>query len=177
MTTISSERPNIVRGSTRLIQRRGRISNSVWGSGSAESTAGPNSRSVAAVIRTPSVRLEGIAGAAHRLQVTREARIALDLAAQPRHLDIDVAHVAAELGRARQLFARYRLASPLGERGEQPRFGRCQMHGVTATEELTAIDIEAAAPQADFARSGVRRRPALQDVADTKNQLARLERL
>src|SRR5260370_35311870 len=42
-----------------------------------------------------SLRFEGITGASHGLQITRVARIGLDLAAQPGHLHVDVADVAA----------------------------------------------------------------------------------
>ena len=40
--------------------------------------------------RSVSIRLQHVAPAAYRLQVARVARIAFDLPAQPRHLDIDV---------------------------------------------------------------------------------------
>ncbi len=47
--------------------------------------------------KTSLLGLERIAGAPHGLQVAGIARVGLDLAAQPRHLHIDIADVAAEL--------------------------------------------------------------------------------
>ena len=85
---IRSDRPNRVRGSRRLCQRRS----------SAElracATEPPASR-----VAEPgaSIGLEDIADAPHRLQIAREFGISLDLAAEPRHLHVDGAHVAAEL--------------------------------------------------------------------------------
>jgi hypothetical protein len=43
------------------------------------------------------------------------------------------------------------------------------MHEVTASEQLAANDIKAAAAKADFARCRIRRRKALQNVADTED--------
>ena len=51
-TTISSERPNIVRGSTRLIHRRGRISES-----SGRSASGPTESAVAASSRAAAIAI------------------------------------------------------------------------------------------------------------------------
>ena len=102
-TTISSsERPNIVCGSSRLIRLCWRMS-SISGARSGVASARVATASAA------SLGLERIAGAAHRLQIARVARVALDLAAQPRHLHVDIADVAAELRRLRQLLARHRL--------------------------------------------------------------------
>src|SRR5215468_10608753 len=101
MITISSERPNIVRGNSRLIQPSGCKARSLAGpfvgpaADAPRSSAGANPLRAAA-IGSRSIRSERIAGAAHRLQIARESRVALDLAAQPRHLNIDVADVAAE---------------------------------------------------------------------------------
>src|SRR6516162_2141208 len=51
------------------------------------------------------------------------------------------------------------------------------MHELIAAKQLPADDIEAAAAKADFAPARIRRRPALQYVADTEDQLSRLEGL
>src|SRR5438132_12853030 len=101
-TINSSERPNIVCGSNRLIRLRWRRSRSAGTSPGGSPADGPRGANAAA-IAAASLRLERIADAAHGLQVARIARVALDLAAQPGHLHIDVADVAAELRRLRQI--------------------------------------------------------------------------
>src|SRR6266496_5012361 len=95
ITISSSERPNIVCGSSRLIRLRWRMSRSAGASAGGLRLNGSN----AAVIAVASLGLEGIAGPPHGLQVAGIARVGLDLAAQPGHLHIDIADVAAELGR------------------------------------------------------------------------------
>src|ERR1051326_873520 len=90
ITISSSERPNIVRGSTFLIQPR-RAART--GAAGASASSAPSSKAVAAA----SVGFEDISGAAHGVEIARITRVALDLAAQPHHLDIDVADIAAEL--------------------------------------------------------------------------------
>src|SRR5580704_10339523 len=107
MTISSRERPNIVFGSIRLIQCRWRISR-------VSSRVGRMSND-RLLIAASSVRTQRIAGAAHRLQVAWIARIGLDLAAQPVHLHVDVADIAAELRRLRQFLARYGLRCVLRE--------------------------------------------------------------
>src|SRR5438132_13899665 len=94
-----SERPNSVRGSSCLIN------------------GSPRGRPVAASDgAVASVGLEDIARTSDGLQVARELRILLDLAPEARHLDVDRAHVAAELAGLAQRLARHRLADALGER-------------------------------------------------------------
>src|SRR6516164_7569075 len=137
MITINSERPNIVRGKNPLIQPRGRSSGppadrpsgSVPGSAQLSGTGVP----IAPPADPPaSVAPERITGAADRLQIAREARVALDLAAQPRHLDVDVADIAAELRRQRQFLARDRLRRLLRQGEQQCRLGRRQMYRFAA---------------------------------------------
>src|SRR5207247_5490562 len=119
ITISSSERPNMLCGSSRLSQPRWRISKPS-NAGAAASSAG----SAGSATTAPSLGLEDIAGAAHGLQVARIARVALDLAAQPGHLHVDIADVAAERRRLRQLLARYRLAGPRCQSREQSGLGR-----------------------------------------------------
>src|SRR5690348_11958837 len=113
ITINSSERPNIVCGSNRLIQPRGRMSKSSAASDGGDNKA-PDGAGAAA-----SIRLERIAGAAHGLQIARETRVAFDLAAQSRHLHVDGADIAAELAGLRQFFPRYRLARVLREAAQE----------------------------------------------------------
>src|SRR5438128_3755987 len=105
ITISSSERPNMLCGNSRLSQPRWRISK-LSDAGAAGSSAGAAGSATAA----PSLGLEDIAGAAHGLQVTGITRVALDLAAQPGHLHVDIADGAAARRRLRQLLARHRLA-------------------------------------------------------------------
>src|SRR2546423_1411920 len=106
ITISSSERPNIVCGSSRFNRLRWRMSTSAGASpgGSSPNGAiwgalrGPLWATIAAGAAA-SLGLERIAGAAHGLQVARIARVGFDLAAQPGHLHIDIADVAAELRR------------------------------------------------------------------------------
>src|SRR5687768_7125117 len=95
ITINSSERPNIVCGSSRLIGLRWWMS-SVSGSKpgvlprTGAKSAGASAAKSAAVA-TMSLGLECIASAPDGLQITGVARVGLDLAAQPGHLHIDVA--------------------------------------------------------------------------------------
>src|SRR5579863_5408763 len=162
ITIRSSERPNIVCGSNRLIPPRWRMSRA--------SGAKPDGSSV-------SLGLEGIAGAADGLQIARIARVGLDLAAQPGHLHIDVADIAAELRRLRQILARYGVAGPRREAGQEPRFGGGQTHHLAAAEQFAAGEVEAEDTEAKDARGIVRDPAALDDIADAQHQFARLERL
>src|SRR5215472_10708926 len=88
VTMIKSERPNRLRGSRRLCQRRS--------STARRASAIAPAPSPAAAPRA-SIGLEDIADTSHRLKVARELRIALDLAPKPGHLHVDRSHVAAEL--------------------------------------------------------------------------------
>src|SRR5579872_2217812 len=111
ITISSSERPNIVRGASRLSQPLRRRP-----AGAVPLATSPASTSAAAAA---SVGLERIAGAANRMEIAWEARVVLDLPAQPHHLHVDVAHIAAEMGRLRQLLARDRLAGALCQAAEE----------------------------------------------------------
>src|SRR5260370_38613439 len=91
ITSNSGERPNMLWGNSRLSQPRWRISR-LSGAGAAGSSTGSTGSATAAL----SLGLEDIAGAAHGLQVARLARIAFGLAAQPGHLHVDLADIAAE---------------------------------------------------------------------------------
>src|SRR5216683_5684717 len=171
ITIKSSERPNIVCGSSRLIRLRWRMSRSAGASPGASPPNGAIGASAAA-----SLGLERIAGAPHGLQVAGIARIELDLAAQPRHLHIDIADVAAELRRLRQILARYRLAGARRETGQQPRLGGGQVHDLVAAKQFAPGEIKAKPAEANGAHRLVRDPAALDDVADPQDQLARFER-
>src|SRR6266851_6220768 len=168
-TISSSERPNIVCGSNRLMRLRWRMSRSAGVSPGAPRAAN------AAAAAAASLGLERIAGAAHGLQVAGIARVGLDLGAQPGHLHIDVADVAAELRRLRQVLARYRLAGARREAGEEPGFGGSQVHDLAAAKQFAPGGIEAKPAKANGARRLVRDPAALDDVADPQDQLARFE--
>src|SRR5580704_6288709 len=172
ITINSSERPNMPCGNSRLSQPRWRISK-LSGAGATGGSAG----SAGSATTPPSLGLEDIAGAAHGLQVTRITWIALDLAAQPGHLHVDIADVAAERCGLRQLLPRHRLAGPLCQDREEPGLGRRQMHVVAAARQLAATPVEAKSAETDRAFGAVGGRPPLQDVADAQHQFARLERL
>src|SRR6266851_5653869 len=150
-TINNSERPNIVCGSNRLIRPRWRMSRSAGASPGGLPLNGPRGVNAAAVAAA-SLGLERIAGAAHGLQVAGIARVGLDLAAQPGHLHIDVADVAAELRRLRQVLARHRLAGARREAGEEPRFGGGQVDDLAAATQLAAVEVEAKSAEADRAR-------------------------
>src|SRR6266567_1288113 len=170
ITINSSERPNIVCGSSRLIRLRWRMSRSAGASAGGSPLNGSHAAAAA------SLGLERIAGAPHGLQVAGIARVGLDLAAQPGHLHIDIADVAAELRRLRQILARYRLACPRRKARQQPRLGGRQVHDLVAAKQFAPRDVEAKPAEANGARRLVRDPAALDDVADPQNQLARLER-
>src|SRR5712691_10905560 len=172
ITISSSERPNIVCGSIRLIQLRWRTA-----SASAARAGAAISAGICAAGAANSLGLERIASAADGLQIARVARIGFDLAAQPGHLHIDIADVAAELRRFRQVLARDRLAGPRCEARQQPRLGSRQAHDLAGAEQLAAGEIEAKSAKAKGARHLVGDPAALEDVADSQHQFARLERL
>src|SRR5437763_5617517 len=133
----------MVCGNSRLTQPRWRISKA--------SATGPppNSRGSAVSPRdsagnaaAPSLGFEDITGATHGLQIAGIARIVLDLAAQPRHLHIDIADVAAERRRLRQLLARHRLAGLLRQARQETGLGRGQVRRIAAAEQLGARKIK-----------------------------------
>src|SRR5918998_1320135 len=102
MMISSNERPNIDCGSSRFSQFCGR---NLSASGAVISPAAPTGSPEAG-----SLGLEGIAGAAHGLEIAGIARVGLDLAPQTGHLHIDITNTAAERGRLRQILARDRRA-------------------------------------------------------------------
>src|ERR1051325_1991407 len=169
MTISSSERPNVVCGKRRLAQPRCRISkpSAAAGAVSARGSAGNAGRL--------SLGLEDITGAANRLQVARIARIALELAPQPRHLHIDITDVAAEPRRLRQLLARYRLPCLLRQDRQEAGLGGGQVNRIVAPEQFAAREVKTERAEPDLARRRRDSGPALQDVADAQDQLARLE--
>src|SRR6266542_478048 len=138
ITISSSERPNMPCGSSRFSQPRWRISKPS-DAGAAASSAG----SAGSTTMPASLGLEDIAGAADGLQVARITRVAFDLAAQPGHLHVDIADIAAERRRLRQFFARHRLAGPRRQSREQSGLSRGQMHVLVAAQQLAALLIEA----------------------------------
>ena len=178
ITISSTERPNMVCGNSRLIRARLADFEHLRREARRLSAAAPGAAGLTATASAPSIRLEGIAGAAHRLQIARIARIGLDLAPQPRHLHIDVADVAAELRRLRQLLARHRLPGPRRQARQQrpPR----RRSGAPDRRRGTARRVPGRSGTRRTARcasvsSATGRRS--QDVADPQHQLARLERL
>src|SRR3546814_5879382 len=66
--------------------------------------------------RARSVRHQHVAGAAHSLQIARELRVGLDLAAQAGDLHVDGAGVAADRAFLAQVVAADRLAGPPRQR-------------------------------------------------------------
>src|SRR5258708_21881368 len=175
VTMMSSERPNRLRGSARLIRLR-RLS-------AGRSTAklvvvlgGPGPATPGAT-RSRSIGLEDIACASNRLDVAGKFRIVLDLAPQPRHLHVDSAHVAAELRLVCERLARHRLAGAAHQRGQERRLGRGEVDRLLAAEQLGALEIQAEGAEAALAAGLRRSRDTLQEVADAKDELARLERL
>src|SRR6266404_5598910 len=174
-TMMSSERPNRLRGSARLIRLR-RLAAGRSTAKLVRMLGGPGPATPGAT-RSRSIGLEDIAGASNRLDVAGEFWIVLDLAPQPRHLHVDSAHVAAELRLVCERLARHRLAGAAHQRGQERRLGRCEVDRLLATEQLGALKIEAEGAEAALAAGLRRGREALQDVADTQDELARLEGL
>src|SRR5580698_667972 len=137
-TTISSsERPNIDCGNSRLIKLRPAPAPS-----GIASLVGSDAAKIGGDATAASVGLEDIADPSHRLQIARITRILLDLASQPRHLHIDVAHIAAELRRLRQVFARDRLPGTRRQQRQQACLGSGQVHDVVAAKKFPANRIE-----------------------------------
>src|SRR5215813_8190275 len=170
VTMMRMERPKRLRGSARLTKLRWSLPGSPAPRDAAVSRPLPASSS--------SIRLEDITGASDRLEIARELDVLLDLAAQPRHLHVDGADIAAELRLLGKRLARDGGAGALDENAEQRRLGGGEMHQLGAAGELAAVEIEAEGAEADVAHDlACRRRHALQDVADAQHQLARLERL
>src|SRR5437867_2886128 len=132
MTISSSERPNIVCGRSRFSQLRWRRSSAA----AVKPAASPPGA-------TASLGLEGIADPPRRLQIARIARVLLDLAAQPGHLHIHIADVAAKLRRLRQILARDRFAGALGEARQQALFGGGQVDDRAVAKQFAAREIKA----------------------------------
>src|SRR5260370_42440200 len=144
ITISNSERPNMLCGNSRLSQLRRRISK-LSGAESAGGSTGSAGSATAAL----SLGFEDIAGAAHGLQVARIARIALDLAAQPGHLHVDIADVAAERGRLRQFLARHRLPGPPPQDRQGAGPGRRHTPAPAPAKQLAAARVEAGSAAAD----------------------------
>src|SRR5712671_7654038 len=175
VTMMSSERPNRLRGSARLIRlRRPAAGRSPIEAGVAALGMGP---ARVGATRSPSIGLEDIACASNRLDVAGEFGIALDLAPQPRHLHVDGAHVAAELRLVGERLARHWLAGPAHQRRQQRRLGRGEMGRLLAAEQLGALEIEAKSAEAALAADFRRSRHTLKNITDAQDKLARLERL
>src|SRR5262245_45161220 len=168
MTINSSERPNVVCGKRRLTPARWRIS---------RLSAADSTRGSAGNTGRLSLGLEDIAGTTHGLQIAWITRIALDFPAQPRHLHIDIADVAAEPRRLRQFLARHRLSRLLRQYRQETGLGGGEVNNGVAAEQFAAREVETKIAKADFTRRRRRAGPALQDIADAQDELARLERL
>src|SRR5690349_3764739 len=168
VTMISSERPNRVRGSSRLYQRGSCTARRASAIGSAPRRPVPSEASIG---------LEDIADASNGLQIAREFRVALDLAPEPRHLHVDRAHVPTELRLLGEPLAADGRAGAPGERAEKGRLGRGQVHGFITAPELRALEVEAEPAEPHLARARAIDSGSREDVADAQHQLARLERL
>src|SRR5437764_11256608 len=168
VTMISSERPNRVRGSSRLCQRGSCTARRASVSGSAPRRRAPSEASIG---------LEDIADAPNSLQIAREFRVALDLASEPRHLHVDRAHIPAELRLLGEPLAANGRAGAPGERPEERRLGRGQVHGFIAAPELRTLEVEAEPAEPRLTRARAIDRGAREDIADAQHQFARLERL
>src|ERR1700736_3156914 len=132
-------------GNSRLTQPRWRISKA--------SATGPaiGSRGSAGSSVMLSLGLEDISGAAHGLQIAGIAWIELDLATQARHLHVDIADIAAERRGLRQLLARHGLSGLLRQDRQKAGLSRGQVHGIAATEQFGARQVEPERPEPDLA--------------------------
>src|SRR5207244_4308668 len=175
ITISSSERPNIVCGSIRFIQLRCRTTTASAATSGGGAIRGAVAAVMSAAMTLASLGLEGIASAADGLQVARVARVGFDLAAQPRHLYVDIADVAAELRRLRQVLARHRLPGTRRKARQQSSLGGGEAHDLAAAEQLAARRIEAEGAKAQRRRGIVGGAAAGEDVADAQDKLARLE--
>src|SRR5882672_8543376 len=134
VTMMSSERPNRLRGSARLIRLR---------CCRAAAGAAPGSAPTSGAAMPPSIGLEDITRPSNRLDVARKFRVGLDLAAQPRHLHVDGADIAAELRLLGERLAGDRLVGTTHQRSQQAGFRRGQADRLVAAKELVALEIEA----------------------------------
>src|SRR5882724_9598414 len=165
ITMMSNERPNRLRGRARLIRLR---------CCRAAAVAAPRPGAAGFAATTPSIGLEDIACPPNGLDVARKSRIRLDLAAQPRHLNVDSADIAAELRLSGERLARDRLVGPAHQRAQQAGFGRGQAYRLLATKQLAPFDVEAKGAKTRVAmRLGSGEGRTLQDIANAQHQLAR----
>src|SRR5205085_5169301 len=119
---------------------------------SAASLGAGSMRGSAGNVGKLSLGFEDIAGAAHGLQIAGITRIVFDLAAQPRHLHVDIAATAAEPRRLRQFLARYRLPCLLRQYRQEAGLGGGQANNIIAAEQFAAREIEPEIAKPDVAR-------------------------
>src|SRR6188472_2812672 len=141
------------------------------------SGARPGASVPGAAMIADSLWFERIAGAAYGLEIARKARVGFDLAPQPRHLHVDIADIAAELRRLRQVLARHRFAGARRQARQQPCLGGGQVHRLLTAEQLATPRIVAEGAEPDIAVGLIGDGAAVKDVANAQHQLARLERL
>src|SRR5690606_25323437 len=95
-----------------------------------------------------SVRSQHVAASSYGLKVAGKARKRLDLAAQPRHLDVDGPAVARGAGLPAQLLTAERRARALGECGQQIGFHGGEPHLLRPAPQEAAVDVEAVRTEA-----------------------------
>src|SRR5216683_1286605 len=118
---------------------------------------------------------QAIADAAHRLQEQGIGGIALDLAPQTVDLHVDRTFVDGAVAGERA--ARHGFAPCDGENAQHLAFAIGEMNDLVALAQFAAIEMIDIGPERGlFQRLHRRRRGALENIADTQHQFARLER-
>ena len=116
------------------------------------------------------------------MQKARFARIALDLAPQPRHLHIDRALAClVHLQRRGDILTRQNLVRPRRQRCQQRRLPPGQPHHTSGTAQFPARPVKMQRPQRQWSGRRLhrchRRRCPAQQGANAQQQLTRVERL
>src|SRR5216683_2703929 len=119
---------------------------------------------------------QAIADAAYRLQEQRIGGVAFDLAPEP--VDLHVHRALVDGAVAGQRTARHGVARYRGENAQHLAFAVGEMNGVLALTQFASVEMIDVGSERDLLqRLHRRRRGALENITDSQDQFARLERL
>src|SRR5262249_47573187 len=161
-------------GTTMMIKAR---ANSVCGECRSAQRAIVSNFSASQFMHRPLSGPQPITFAPGGAQVAWEARIGLDLAAEPGNLHVDRAFVDAAADALAQRLATQHIAEPRRQGAQQRDLGIGERHALTLLHELAQREVELEGPEFRVlgAYSGIGRPPAAQHALDAQQKLTPLQ--